>query len=261
MLHRNGTPPTPALEKAPPPVSPRTEFLPDLPIDTPRALIYHLSRQQLAGLPVIRWLYVLLCLTPLLAALLLPMPWRWLAALAPLLLIALWLWQWSAQRQNYVHFTPLPPPPVIPLALSPSAKLPVYVSGLLAVENKARLFAALPGFYRTFGTREHALLCQARPRRLLKLASWPAEEEGLWYAFFTAAHVHGVQTGAIAFDRRSLPGFALDYTPAQPLGPKRRRKPQRLTLYVAFGRQEDFQAALADLSVEPLTITSTSQTP
>lgn len=259
MLHRNGTPPTPIIEKAPPPALPRTEFLPDLPIDTPRALIYHLSRQQVAGLPLLRWLYGLSGLIPLLA-LLLPMPWPWLGVLSPLLILALWLWEWTARQQNYVHFTPLPPPPVIPMALPPSAKLPVYVSGLLAVENKARVFGGLPGFYRTFGTREHALLCQARSRRWFKLAGWPVEEEGLWYAFFTAAHVHGVQTGAIAFDRRSLPGFALDYTPAQPLS-KRRRKPQRLTLYVAFGRQEDFQAALADLAVEPLTISSPSKTP
>jgi len=259
MLHRNGTPPTPVLEKALPPVPPRTEFLPDLPIDTPRALIYHLSRQQVAGLPVLRWLYLLIGACTLLT-LFLPTPWLWLGVLSPLSITALWLWEWSARRRNYIHFTPLPPPPVVPVALSPSVKLPVYVSGLLAVENKARPFAGVPGFYRTFGTREHALLCQARRRSLLKLASWPAEEEGLWYAFFTAAHVHGLQTGVIAFDRRSLPGFALDYTPAQPLGSKRRRKPQRLTLYVAFPRQEDFQAALGDLAVEPITISSASAT-
>jgi hypothetical protein len=210
-----------------------------------------------AGLPALRWLYGLLCCLPLLA-LLLPMPWPFLGVLGPLLLIALWLWAWAARRGSYVRFTPLPASPVTPRPLPPSAKLPVYVSGLLAVENKVRPFGGLPGFYRTFATREHALICQARRRD--GLATWPEEEVGLWYAFFTAAHVHGLCTGAIAFDRTTLPGFALDYTPPQPLGGKKRRRPQRLTLYVAFANPADFQAALADLAVEPLKVYSSFET-
>lgn len=253
MLHRNGTPPDATLDKAPPPVPPRTAFLPERPVDSPRALLYHLARRQLLGLPLIRWLYLLLCLTPLLMTLLLPLPWSFVGGLGPLLLIGLWLWEWSARKQGYVRFTPLPAPPVTPKPLPPKAKLPVYVSGLLAVENKARPFAAVPGFYRTFNTREHALLCRVRAQGITGLGAWPPDEEGLWYAFFTADHVHSVRTGIIAFDRTPMAGFAVDYTPPQPLDGKRRRRPQRQTLYVAFPQPEDFQTALADLAVDPPT--------
>lgn len=201
---------------------------------------------------MLRWLYVLLIVTPLLAVLLLPAPWLFFATLPPLLLIVLWLWAWRARQHSYVRFTPLPASPVAPAPLAPSAKLPVYVSGLLAVDNKARLFAGLPGFYRTFGTREHALICQVRQPG--GLTPWPEEEIGLWYAFFMAGHVHELRTGEIAFDRCRLPGFALDYTPPQPLGPKKRRRPQRLTLYVAFTNPADLDAALADLAVEQIMV-------
>ena len=250
MLHRNGTPPvTHPFEQAA--VLPRTQFPPERPIDSSRGLIYLLSRAQITGLPPIRWLYSLLAAAALLSPL-----WSaqgmWWSLIACVLLGALRLWQWTARRRSYVRFTPRTVPPPQPAPLGPSAKLPVYVSGLLAVENKVRCFGGLPGFYRTFATREHALLCRARPRRLAGVAAWPAEEEGLWYAFFAAAHIHAIRPGEIAFDRRPLPGFALDYTPTPPLGGKKRRRPQRLTLYIAFAEQADFHAALADLAMEQL---------
>ena len=53
MLHRNGTSPAPDAVRGRSADLPRaTEFPPDRPIDTPRALAYHLSRQQLAGFPL-----------------------------------------------------------------------------------------------------------------------------------------------------------------------------------------------------------------
>lgn len=255
--HRNGTPPSlPAAQQQTAPAPPRTEFLPNRPLDSSRALIYALSRRQMAGLPLLRWLYGLLGVSALLL-LLLPMPWPFLGVLNPLLIIALWLWEWTARRGAYVRFTPAPAPAVTPQPLPPSAKLPVYVSGLLAVENKARPFGGLPGFYRTFGTREHALIGQVR--RAGGLVSWPEDEIGLWYAFFSAGHVHGLRTGEIAFDRARLPGFCIDYTPPQPLGPKKRRRPQRLALYVAFPNAADLDAALADLAVDSLPVYSSSE--
>jgi hypothetical protein len=137
--------------------------------------------------------------------------------------------------------------------LAPNSKLPVYVSGLLAVDTKVRRFAGLPGFYRTFATREHALLCQARPRRFLGLATWPEDEEGLWYAFFYAHQVRRLETGLIAFDQAQFPGLLIEYQPDKPLdGRARRGGPPRVTLYVAFPHAADYQTALADLMVEPL---------
>lgn len=251
MLHRNGAPPAHHPTKHTAAASVRSEFPPERPIDSAHAVAYLLSRLQVGGVPVRRWLAWLLGAAGLLA-LLRPGGGVPYALLALVLLGAFWLWQWAAQRRGYVRFSALAVAPPHPLPLEPATKLPVYVSGLLAVGNKVRRFAGLPGFYRTFGTREHALLCQVRPRRLAGLAAWPEEEKGLWYAFFAGAEIHAVHPGLIAFDRQSLRGFALDYTPAQPLGGKGRRRPQRLTLYVAFTQEADFYAALADLAVEPL---------
>ena len=203
-----------------------------------------------------RWLYALLIIVALLLVLQ-SGPGRWAAVVVLLLLLALWSWQRYASSSGFVYFLPqaLPPSdgPVAPRPLAPTDKLPVYVSGALSVDTKVRRFAALPGFYRTFATREHALLCQARPRRLARLAVWPEEEVGLWYAFFHAPEVRQLRTGEIAFDRTRLPGFAVEYEPDKPLdGKPRRRQPQRITLYIAFPQAADCQAALADLMVEPI---------
>ncbi len=260
MLHRNGTPPPSSTVQGRHAASAqRTEFPAERPANTARALIYHLSRQQLAGFPVIRWLYMLLVGTALLWPLLQPARGWWGAGLALLTAIALWLWHYFARRRSFVHFDPQPPPSVSPWPLSPSDKLPIYVSGILSVDGKARAFAALPAFYRTFATREHALLCQARPRRFAVVASWPADEEGLWYAFFSAQQVRRLRTGMVAFDRARLPGFVVDYQPVHSLdGKPKRRKLQPVTLYVAFSQIDDYYAALADLSVEFLAVASPS---
>jgi hypothetical protein len=257
MLHRNGTPPAPdAAQRMPAAAAARTQFLPDRPVDTPRALAYHLDRQQLAGYPLLRWLYGLLIV---LSSLLLLQPGLgWRAAVAALfVLVGLWIWQSSLRSNGFVRFTPQPlqlaAGHISPRPLAPADKLPVYVSGFLSVDGKMRRFAALPGFYRTFATREHALLCQARPRRFAGLAAWPQEEEGLWYAFFHAHHILQVRLGEIAFDRMSFPGFAVEYEPEHPLnGKSRRRQPQRITLFIAFPEATDYQFALADLIVEPI---------
>jgi hypothetical protein len=256
MLHRNGTPPAPdAVRGRSAPSAARTEFLPDRPIDTPRALAYHLSRQQLAGFPLMRWLYGLLIVVSLLVLLQRDLG-LWSAALLVLMLVVLWIWQRSLRSSEYVRFTPQPLPQAAdqaePWPLEPAAKLPVYVSGLLSVDTKVRRFAALPGFYRTFATREHALLCQARPRRFGGLATWPEEEEGLWYAFFYARHVRHLQTGEITFDRARFQGLRIEYEPDKPLDGKSKRRYHRITLYIAFPQAADCQAALADLMVEPI---------
>jgi hypothetical protein len=208
----------------------------------------------LFGFSLTRWLYALLLFAALLLSLFLPATGRLGPLLAVISIAALWSWQRLARRAAFVRFTPQPTPPVSAWPLSPSDKLPVYVSGVLSVENKVRYFAALPGFYRTFATREHALLCQARPRRFGGIASWPEEEQGLWYAFFYAEQVCALRTGEIAFDRAALQGFAIEYQPLQPLdGKPRRGGPQRITLYIAFPEAADYEAALADLAVEAVT--------
>lgn len=261
MLHRNGTPPPhdSVRGKAVPPVA-RTEFLPDRPVDSVRALAYHLERQRLAGVPVIRWLYGLLIVLAL-VLLLRPGAGWWLAGGLLLVLAALWVWLRVLRNQDFVHFTPQANLPAHGqetfLPLQPADKLPAYVSGFLSVDTKVRRFAALPGYYRTFATREHALLCQARPRRLGSVAVWPEEEQGLWYAFFYPRQVRSLQAGEIAFDQARFPGLKVEYEPAQPLDGKSKRRYRRVTLYLAFPQAADCRAALADLTAEPIPVEPT----
>jgi hypothetical protein len=256
MLHRNGTPPASDLPRTTAPTAAaRTEFLPDRPTDTLRTLAYQLSRQQLVGVPLIRWLYGLLLVGALLLPFFAPASGWWGSAGVLLPAALLWSWQRLTRAQDYIRFTPEPhaAASITPRPLAPVDKLPVYVTGTLSVERKVRHFAALPGFYRTFATREHALLCQVRPRRLGGVASWPEEEEGLWYAFFYARQVRALQRGTILFDRTPFGGFMLEYEPDMPLDGKSKRR-QRITLYLAFPHAADCEAALADLLVEPLPV-------
>lgn len=256
MLHRNGTPPAPDLMQGKAvPAAARTQFLPERPVDTLRALGYHLDRQRLAGVPLVRWLYGLLIVTALVLLLRPGVGW-WFAGGVLVVLATLWGWLGVLRRREFVRFTrgahAAPAGPQSPAALNPAAKLPVYVSGYLSVDTKVRPFAALPGFYRTFGTREHALLCQARPRRFGGLATWPEDEQGLWYAFFHARQIRSLQTGEIAFDRVAFPGLRVEYEPDRPLDGKSKRRYRRITLYLAFPQTADWEAVLADLMVEPM---------
>ncbi|MCX6041318.1 MAG: hypothetical protein NTV69_09310 [Caldilinea sp.] len=135
---------------------------------------------------------------------------------------------------------PLPAPQPLP----PAHKIALYASGLLQVGQKAQRFAFLPGFYRTFATREHALLCQVRPRPIWRIARWPADEVGLWYAFWTASQLTAVTPGQIDNGQQHLPALAITYCPADPPGS---RQPATTTLYLAFLNEQARSSVLADL--------------
>jgi len=251
MLNRNGTPPAPQASSGAGVLPPaRTEFLPDLPTDSWQAFLYQLSRQQLLVAPIVRWIYTglwaLAVLWPLFD---LPGRW-WGSAIALAVTFALWLVIRRARRQSFVRFTAAPLPAVSPARLPPTYKAPVYVTGWLSVQAKVRQFASVPGFYRTFATREHALLCQARLRRFWGLATWPSEEEGLWYGFFDAGQIDQVSAGMLTFGRQSLPALAIHYRPAASTDGKDGRYPTRATLYLAFPAETERSRVLADLMVE-----------
>jgi hypothetical protein len=221
--------------------------LPDLPAAGQRAFLYHLDRQQFLGLRLIRWLYIVLFLGTLLWGVAgLPGGW-WVSLLWLLAALLLGITMWQARRQGFVRFHESPAPPVRPQPMPPSYKIAVYVSGKLTVENKVRLFAGLPGFYRTFATREHALLCQARSRQF-GVSKWPQDEEGLWYAFFMPGAIQQVRAGTIELAKQVMPALAVDYRPLP--APGRRQGPKLAeieTLLLAFQEEEERLGALADL--------------
>lgn len=249
MISRNGTPSAP--QSASSNIRNRqTQFLPDIAGESWAMRLYLLSRAHLLEIPLTRWINLLLLGLGLLWGLL-SLPGGWVGgALWLIVALALFLWVRSARRHAFTRFVPtsLSPKPSAQ-TLPPAQKRPLYVTGELSVEQKVRTFTALPGFYRTFATREHALLCRVRERRIWGFAAWPEAEVGLWYAFFTPQQIESIQPGQVKVGRKLLVGLSITYRTA-PHPAAQRRQPALVTLYLGFVSEEDRNAVLADLLVD-----------
>ncbi|MCL4827444.1 MAG: hypothetical protein KJZ95_08760 [Caldilinea sp.] len=249
MISRNGTPSAP--QSAPSAIRHRqTEFLPDIAGDSWAVRLYLLSRAHLLEIPLIRWIAFLLVGLGL-AWGMFSLPGGWVGGAFWLIVaLALFLWVRSARRHAFTQFVPtsLSPKPSAQ-TLPPAQKRPLYVTGELSVEQKVRTFTALPGFYRTFATREHALLCRVRERRIWGFAAWPEEEVGLWYAFFTPQQIESIQPGEVKVGRQPLAGLSITYRTTSHSSTQR-RQPTLVTLYLGFVSEEDRSAVLADLLVD-----------
>lgn len=227
-----------------------TQFLPDLPVASWRALFYAGDRARVAGIAMLRWLYLLLVGLAV-VWLLGRLPGSWPVALLWLVVaIALAGAARFARRGYYATFVPASTLFPAGVLLPAAQKVPLYVTGHLGVEKKQRAFTALPGFYRTFATREHALLCQVSERRLWGIATWPEEETGLWYAFFMPDQIVDIVQGSLAYGGQTLVALAVTYRPAPHGGKRRRSDPELSTLYLSFPNADDCTAVLADLAVE-----------
>ena len=226
-----------------------TQFLPDLPATSWRARFYAAERARIAGIAVLRWGYILL-----LGAAVVWLLGRLLGGWVVVLLwlagaLALAVAARLARRSHHVTFTAKTTPVPSGELLPATEKVPVYVTGNLGVEQKQRAFTMVPGFYRTFATREHALLCRVSERRLWGIATWPEEETGLWYAFFTARQIINIEAGSLVYGGLTLDTIAVTYRPG-PHGGKRRREPEMTTLYLSFPDITGYATVFADLAVE-----------
>jgi hypothetical protein len=224
-----------------------TVFPDDVPLRGPNALLYALHRFQLAGLPVARWLgLTLLSLAVVWATGILPGRW-WGCGFWLLTALAFTVWGARTRRSDFVTFTPASTP-APGLALQPGDKLAVYATGQFSVEGKYQRFTFLPGFYRTFATGEHALLCLARERKWSALASWPPEEPGMWYVFISPTEITALRWGELHFGATCSPAVAIDYRLTFPAGGRRKQDLVRAErLYVAVATQEDGGQLYTDL--------------
>ncbi len=174
--------------------------------------LYIVRRYQVMGAPAQRWIVILLLLAALLMAIGL-LPGGPAGGLIGLLLaIALLLSQRLAESRQYVHFQPAPAGQSLPAAtpINSSEKLIVRATGLFEVEGKAQRFTELPAWYRSFSTREHAIMAVLAPsRRLARLASWPEDELGMWYIFIKHDELRQVQPGVLRFGRAHRPALRL----------------------------------------------------
>ncbi|MBI3959998.1 MAG: hypothetical protein HY328_14390 [Chloroflexi bacterium] len=212
------------------------------------ALFYRLTHHEFAGLHFLRWLEVDLFVLGGAAALSW-IPGGWLTAgVALALIVGLIAGQRYWQARDFVEFLPAEMPLVTPAILPSSAKLPVWASGYFSVENKHQHFTWLQGFFRTFPSREHAVICLNQPTAFLRLGQSAAGQSGMWYCFFRPETVKEVHWGEIRFGSESLPGLVVAHTVHLPrrnwLQPE---KEVRKFIYLACPNREDALAILADL--------------
>jgi hypothetical protein len=241
-LRSAGPPPAlanvaPAAERppAPPlPVQPPTIFPPEITGAGFAGLLYTLGRAHLAAFPLANWMLggALLASVPLVLQ-----GQLWSSATAAALVAAALLLRilvWRAGRRDGVRFEADPAMlAAVALPSEPLAardKLPIHATGCFEVGNKVRRFTLLPGYYRSFATREHALLCLCRGGRRLLVGAWPEAEVGLWYAFFRPQAIRRVEAGSLRHGPLLRPALAVEIDAVPTRGRVRRRAVERLYL-------------------------------
>ncbi len=236
----------------------RTEFLVDPPAGSLRSILYGLYRHEWAGGPLTRWIWSGLLLLGGLSAIWLQ-PW-WLGLVIALAaVIAFFLMLNILRRSDFVRFEEQAVPVVTPEPLSPNDKIAVYTTGHFSVEGQYRRFTYLPGYYRSFATREHAILCLARDRRFLRLGRWPVLDVGMWYIFCTERLIDQVRYGQLHFERESRPAVAIDYRLTRP-APGRRSGEKTLdeTIYLVCTNEADTKRLIADLFTDNTAVSPTA---
>ena len=210
-------------------------------------LIYHLDRMMLAGAPIVRWIDGLFLVVGALGAIGL-IPGRFFTAGLCLALLIAFIWlrrHWHSRE--YVQFREAPTPAVTPQPMEPSDSVPIHASGYFTVEEKSERFTWLQGYFRTFATREHAVICLVQPKRFL-MAEWPEKDVGMWYVFFFPKAVRNIRYGTVRFGRTTQTCLAVEHEIHIPKrGRFSRERTIQETVILASPTEEDTHRILADL--------------
>lgn len=205
--------------------------------------VFHALREYYLGaLPLLHWLVLLLAagavavgLDRIAAPRVLALP---LGAAA----LGLWIMHARARQSHYVSFQPGASAPA-PTPLAASQTVAVRATGVFEVENRCQAHTWLEGYYRTFPSREHAVIASLAPHRVLGWLRKRPQCQGMWYIFCLPPAVRRVQVGRIRFGRQVLPGVALTHWTQVPGKVRRnRRAPQASVVYL--GCQDDADARL-----------------
>jgi hypothetical protein len=225
-------------------------FPDDLPAHSGAALLYAIGRGEVAGVTLLRWivagLFVLAFLLWLFAG-----SWLgWLSLTLCGIAVAAFLAHRLLRARDFVTFTPAADatPVRAPQPLSPSDKVPVYVTGALSVNQRVVRFTCLPAFYRTFATRERVLIGARLPRPILRIASWPERNTGLWYAFVRPGTIASIRTGTLHFGGHSLNAVEIVYDSEWKTERGSRRSTERLLIGTSL--QADIARLCSDLAAD-----------
>lgn len=208
------------------------------------ALQYRLHRHYLGGWTLAQWIVLALLAAPVLAI----SGGRVMVAVLAGFSTAILLAFWSARRRGYIHFAPTPKPDtnfstIVPQALPFDEKLPVRLTGTLAVSGMARHMVCVSAQYQTFQTRERVLMAQIHPHRWLHLFPVSGTETGWWYAFFTPDRLQHVESGWLHFGRHPHPAIHLTLTPEEPSSAP-------VEFYISTSSPHEIEKLLADLKAD-----------
>ena len=176
--------------------------------------------------------------------------WHWLVLALLILggLAQLVLRGW-ASRSRYVVFVPQsgrPAPASRPLA--PEEKLPVRATGRFEVQTKTRFLADLQAYWRTYASREHAVLAIETADRFLGLGRTPDDDLGMWYLFLRPEVIQGIVAGQLTYGIKVAPALCITYRFTPPaIEGKRPPQPATEIAYLAFGDEAGRDAVWADL--------------
>jgi len=228
----------------------QTVFPPDLGEYNLRSVFYWLGWAEMGGHRLRRWVVVAAVLLSILLLLLRTPGIAWIVLIFGVLLALVYLLPSFYRRTGFVRFVAESAPARLDAErLPPANKVAVHVSGVLTVAGKRRSFLWLPAYYRTFATREHALLCLCRDRRILGIGAPPEADVGLWYAFWHGNQIVELTQGEVGTGRRTHPGIRLIYQPADKKG-RFGVAPTPDTLYIACSSVEERDRIVRDLQVE-----------
>jgi hypothetical protein len=167
-----------------------------------------------------------------------PVPWwHWLlpAALIAATIGLILLQRWATAR-HYVRFTPEPAAAApAPLALDPRDKVQVRATGRFQVEGRSGEFANLLSYWRTFASREHAIMAISHGSRFLLIGFTPEDQVGMWYIFFMPQAVRTVTAGRLTFGADEGPALCVRYVRSEANADS--KKPPRQvdeTVYLTF---------------------------
>ncbi len=209
--------------------------------------LHNLAHHRLFGATLHRWLAILLPLIAVLAWFdLLPGGSALTLSLVALVIALVYSQIW-AKRNFFVHFAPAPPlelnndaPP-----LTPSDKIATRATGIFAVDDQQAPFTNLPAFYRTYATREHAILARKTPTRFLGLTEADPRLLGMWYIFITPAVLRSVQSGLLYSGSPPHPALRLSY-----IRPNKKGQPIPAIVYLDFDTEGDRSRVQADLLLD-----------
>ncbi|MCX7670957.1 MAG: hypothetical protein N2439_12910 [Anaerolineae bacterium] len=179
-----------------------------------------------------------------------PLPvWHWLV-LALILLAAcglLYLRRWAGRRM-YVQFTADPTVSApVPQPLAARDKVAVRATALFEVEGKAHFFADLMAYWRTFNTREHAVMAIAHRSRFLLLGTVPERLLGMWYVFFKPEMIEEIAAGTLMFGATQRPALRVAYQAPGNARARKPNRPQTQVVYLGFADETERAQVWADL--------------